>query len=143
MIPVCPKCDVELFLLKFQELAVDYCQQCRGLWLDAGELQALLERTGAGADDPLLGLLDQYGRVPNGPKHLCTRCDQPLHEIRIGPPGGTGLTLDRCPRGHGLWFDADELEQLLAMFSPASGASRTVDYLHEVFGTNLKTQRRN
>ena len=33
-----------------------------------------------------------------------------VSEINVRGP----LTLDRCPRGHGLWFDAEELEQLLA-----------------------------
>ena len=124
MIPVCPKCDVGLFNLKFRSLAVDYCDQCRGVWLDAGELELL-------AGGPLPGFQQQTGSVPAGKKHLCPRCDKPLHEITA--PGE--LTLDRCPSGHGLWFDADELQQLLTM----AHADATVALLNDVFGTTVKT----
>ena len=27
-----------------------------------------------------------------------------------------GVELDRCPRGHGLWFDKSEIETLIASF---------------------------
>ncbi len=133
MVPVCPKCDVGLFILHFKGVDVDFCERCRGLWLDAGELEELLARTGAAVDDPLLKLQNQTGSVPAGRKHLCPRCDEPLHEINV-----RSLALDRCPRGHGLWFDADELRQLLAMFPPASGAGKTIDYLNELVGSDTR-----
>jgi hypothetical protein len=38
---VCPKCDVPLFILHFRDLDVDFCHQCRGLWLDAGEVGSI------------------------------------------------------------------------------------------------------
>ena len=138
MIPVCPKCDVPFFILHFNDIEVDFCDHCRGLWLDAGELEALLNRTGASAEDPLLHFQQQLGGLPNGRPHLCPRCDEPLLEITVAPPGGNPLTLDRCPRGHGLWFDADELTQLLAMFPPEVGARKTIDHLNELFRMTSK-----
>lgn len=138
MVPVCPKCDVPLFILHFKDIEVDFCDRCRGLWLDAGELEALLERTGACADDPLLHFQQQRGVLPNGRPHLCPRCDEPLREIQVERAGSPSLTLDRCPRGHGLWFDADELQRLLSMFPPESGAGKTIDHLNELFGMKSK-----
>ncbi len=103
MMPVCPKCDTGLLLARIGGVEVDYCDRCRGVWLDAGELEQL-------AGTALPEFQQQTGVVPPGKKHLCPRCDAPMPEIRA--PGN--LTLDKCPRGHGLWFDADELQQLLA-----------------------------
>jgi Zn-finger nucleic acid-binding protein len=117
---------------------MDFCHHCRGLWLDAGELEALMERTGADAHDPLLKFQRQSGVQPKGHPHLCPRCDAPLHEIRVEYAGRPPLTLDKCPLGHGLWFDADELQQLLAMFPAESGARKTTDYLNELFTTKSK-----
>ena len=128
MIPVCPKCDVGLFIVHFKAMEVDYCERCRGVWLDAGELEQL-------AGSPFPNFQRQTGSVPSGTKHLCPRCDVALEEIRARDR----LTLDRCPRGHGLWFDADELQQLLAMFPPARGAGKTIDYLNELFGATPRT----
>lgn len=130
---VCPKCDVPLFILHFRDLEVDFCHQCRGLWLDAGELEAIMKRTGAQTTDPLLKFQNQPGTEPKGRPHLCPRCDTALHEIQVEHDGSPTLTLDKCPRGHGLWFDDHELQQLLAMFPAESGASKTVDQLNDLF----------
>jgi len=146
MMRVCPKCDIPLFILHFKDIEIDFCDRCKGLWLDAGELEALMQQTGANTHDPLLKFQQQSGIQPNGRPHLCPRCDAPLHEIRVSEMEGRAqsrplpapLTLDKCPRGHGLWFDADELQQLLAMFPPESGASKTIDYLNELFTTKSK-----
>jgi Zn-finger nucleic acid-binding protein len=102
MIPVCPKCDTGLFIARLGRVEIDYCERCRGVWLDAGELEQL-------ARSPMSDFQNQPGVVPAGKKHLCPRCDAPLAEISAPD----NLTLDKCPRGHGLWFDADELQQLL------------------------------
>jgi Zn-finger nucleic acid-binding protein len=135
---VCPKCDVPLFILHFKDIEVDFCDRCRGLWLDAGELEELLRRTGAQADDPLLHFQKQEGRSPEGRPHLCPRCDERLREIQVEHPGSTILTLDKCPRGHGLWFDADELQQLLTTFPAQTNAAMTIDYLNELLDAKLK-----
>lgn len=132
MIPVCPKCDSQLFSLRFKEVEVDFCDRCHGLWLDAGELEALMRLTGAAASDPLLAFQNQPGAPPRGRKHLCPRCDQTLREVAVPRPGAEALRLDRCPRGHGLWFDANELRQLLALFPPASGATHTIAFLNDI-----------
>jgi Zn-finger nucleic acid-binding protein len=141
MIRVCPKCDVPLFILHFKDIEIDFCNHCRGLWLDAGELEALMKQTGADTHGPLLKFQQQKGTQPGGRPHLCPRCDAALHEIEISGMEGrapsrplrTSLTLDKCPRGHGLWFDADELQQLLSMFPKESGTAKTIDYLNELF----------
>jgi len=138
---VCPRCDVPLLVLQFQRVDVDFCNHCHGLWLDAGELEELLTRTGAHANDPFLGFQRQTGRLPAGRQHLCPRCDEPLWEIQVQHPGAPPLTLDKCPRGHGLWFDANELERLLAMFPPRCEAAKTINYLHELFSTQLHTTK--
>jgi len=134
---VCPKCDVPLFVLHFKDLEVDFCHQCRGLWLDAGELESLLHEAGANTNNPLLHFQKQHGIKPKGRPHLCPRCDAALHEIQFKQVGAATLTLDKCPRGHGLWFDDHELQQLLAMFSSESGAGKVIEQLNELFGAEF------
>lgn len=41
--PVCP--DVNLVMSSRQNIEIDYCPQCRGVWLDRGELDKLIERS--------------------------------------------------------------------------------------------------
>ena len=42
----CPVCNVELRLAERQNVEIDYCPQCRGVWLDRGELDKIIEKTG-------------------------------------------------------------------------------------------------
>lgn len=40
----CPVCAVELKITDRQGIEIDYCPNCRGVWLDRGELDKLIER---------------------------------------------------------------------------------------------------
>jgi hypothetical protein len=37
----CPRCDGALIEISFEEVLIDRCNKCHGLWLDAGELERL------------------------------------------------------------------------------------------------------
>lgn len=41
----CPVCRVPLAMSDRQGIEIDYCPQCRGVWLDRGELDKIIERT--------------------------------------------------------------------------------------------------
>jgi uncharacterized protein len=43
----CPVCKVPLVMSDRQGVEIDYCPQCRGVWLDRGELDKIIERSGA------------------------------------------------------------------------------------------------
>lgn len=41
----CPVCkDATLVMAERQSVEIDYCQQCRGVWLDRGELDKIIEQ---------------------------------------------------------------------------------------------------
>ena len=41
----CPHCDVDLVMSERQGIEIDYCPKCRGVWLDRGELDKIIERS--------------------------------------------------------------------------------------------------
>ncbi|MBI0477086.1 recombination protein RecR [Sphingomonas sp. MA1305] len=41
---LCPPCKVDLLLTERQGIEIDYCPTCRGVWLDRGELDKMIER---------------------------------------------------------------------------------------------------
>jgi Zn-finger nucleic acid-binding protein len=43
----CPVCHIDLHMTERQGIEIDYCPQCRGVWLDRGELDKLIERSTA------------------------------------------------------------------------------------------------
>ena len=48
--PICP--DATLVMTDRQGVEIDYCPTCRGIWLDRGELDKLLERAAAASAPP-------------------------------------------------------------------------------------------
>ena len=40
----CPICAVALTMADRQGIEIDYCPKCRGVWLDRGELDKIMER---------------------------------------------------------------------------------------------------
>lgn len=49
----CPVCkDVDLVITDRQGVEIDYCPNCRGVWLDRGELDKIIERTAAIMEPP-------------------------------------------------------------------------------------------
>lgn len=51
----CPVCSVPLTMAERQGVEIDYCPQCRGVWLDRGELDKIIERGGG----------ESAGRLPD------------------------------------------------------------------------------
>ena len=45
----CPACRTPLAMSERQGIEIDYCPACRGVWLDRGELDKIVERSTAGA----------------------------------------------------------------------------------------------
>jgi uncharacterized protein len=41
----CPLCSVDLVMSDRQGIEIDYCPKCRGVWLDRGELDKIIERS--------------------------------------------------------------------------------------------------
>lgn len=41
----CPNCQVTLVMADRNGIEIDYCPECRGVWLDRGELDKIIERS--------------------------------------------------------------------------------------------------
>ena len=47
----CPQCNIALVMSERQGVEIDYCPQCRGVWLDRGELDKIVQRSDRDDDD--------------------------------------------------------------------------------------------
>jgi Zn-finger nucleic acid-binding protein len=41
----CPNCEETLVMTERQGVEIDYCPKCRGVWLDRGELDKIIEKS--------------------------------------------------------------------------------------------------
>jgi len=124
----CPRCKKVMIVLEANQVEVDHCLGCGGVWLDAGELELLL----AGAEEASR-LLESF-EVDEGvteKKIRCPLCSSKMDKVLCGL--GKKVLIDRCPRGDGLWFDRGELGEVLAMGHFHD--RRVLELLAEVFGT--------
>jgi len=100
-----------MVIVEFQQIELDTCLDCHGMWFDAQELGQLFELAGVPERHHELALqLDRLRRA--GPRRQCPRCRRRLEPVHA-PATSSRLILDRCPRGDGLWFDQGELMALL------------------------------
>lgn len=84
------------------------CDRCYGLWLSLGVLTAMVSEM-----KPPLGV--QFTQRPGRATRSCPDCQAPL-----APVGLVGIPVDHCPNQHGVWFDKDELGQVLDRVSDPS-----------------------
>jgi len=63
---LCPVCKVGLHMSDRQGIEIDYCPQCRGIWLDRGELDKIIERSGV-AEAPAAPAAPQAPQAPPPP----------------------------------------------------------------------------
>ena len=63
---LCPVCKVGLAMSDRQGVEIDYCPQCRGVWLDRGELDKIIERSAA-AEAPAVQAPPPPPQQPNYP----------------------------------------------------------------------------
>jgi Zn-finger nucleic acid-binding protein len=55
----CPVCNIDLLMSEKQGIEIDYCPQCRGIWLDRGELEKIIERTNSNENPTVQHLRDR------------------------------------------------------------------------------------
>lgn len=61
----CPVCkDASLMMSERQGIEIDYCPQCRGVWLDRGELDKIIERSTGAAPAPQAAAQQHPGAAP-------------------------------------------------------------------------------
>ncbi|HZH43593.1 MAG TPA: zf-TFIIB domain-containing protein [Lysobacter sp.] len=66
----CPNCNVPLSMADRQGIEIDYCPQCRGVWLDRGELDKIIERSSAETAPPPAAAPPVHGHAPShSPRH--------------------------------------------------------------------------
>jgi uncharacterized protein len=109
---LCPVCAEDMFVLEFDQVELDYCTRCGGVWLDSGELELLGVRAGALQKDLLCALETHTGEhEPAMGRRPCPVCRRAMAEV--DSCGDTEIMVDRCARRHGLWFDEGELHAVV------------------------------
>ena len=97
-----------MITLELEDVEIDYCTDCGGIWLDAGELELLL-----GEPQKAKQLLRSFKIESQSDERIrpCPICDKKMQKIKVGSSAPV-LLIDKCRRGDGLWFDRGELHDI-------------------------------
>jgi Zn-finger nucleic acid-binding protein len=125
----CPVCKSAMITLELAEAEVDYCTGCKGAWLDAGELEMMLDDDGKA--QKLISSFKKDTSSDEKPKQ-CPICDKKMEKIIVGD-NEPKLLIDRCAKGDGLWFDKGELNNIIARAKLDEG-NKIKKVLADMFG---------
>lgn len=76
----CPVCKTKhLVMSERQGIEIDYCPQCRGVWLDRGELDKIIDRSQAEAPSPQAQSQMQQQQTPPPGGDYSHGYSQPYH----------------------------------------------------------------
>jgi len=131
----CPVCKLPLIVIERQQIELDYCLTCKGLWFDTGELELLFEKYGMKPVFPGIATAAGSHEKPRP----CPRCRQEMDKVHVGSQ--PQVLLDRCTNGDGLWFDGGELGTIMNQyigFAVEPGEQTIINFLGETFGTEKK-----
>ncbi|MCB0752524.1 MAG: zf-TFIIB domain-containing protein [Ignavibacteriae bacterium] len=104
----CPSCKHPMIVLEFEEIETDFCTNCEGIWLDAGELELLLENSSE--KDELIKSFSKANKNKEK-KRRCPICYKKMDKTRVSDD--KDIVLDECKHGHGLWFDKGEILEVI------------------------------
>jgi Zn-finger nucleic acid-binding protein len=125
----CPVCKEPLITLEFEDVEVDFCTECHGVWLDAGELGLLLGIE-PGTGEALVAAHAQASPRPEAPRR-CPECGRKMEKAVAGKD--RLVTYDRCRYGDGLWFDQGELDAVLEHGQELLGTVKVSTFLRDMF----------
>jgi Zn-finger nucleic acid-binding protein len=127
----CPYCNHPLIILELNQIEIDYCTNCHGIWLDEGELELLMQDS-----DAKTKLMNSFepDKTNNEKSIRCPICLMKMDKVLCGTENK--VILDKCKKHHGVWFNEGELETVVEM-GGLDKQDRIIKLLKEMFSHKL------
>ena len=121
----CPACKNPMVILELNQVEIDFCSACKGIWLDRGELDLIFSSSEKKEIAKLFSVKNNLDEI----KRRCPVCKKKMDKVEFE---NTGIIIDRCSEDHGVWFDSGELKSILK--SAEEENSKIINMLKEMFG---------
>ena len=126
----CPVDGTPLMVVERNNIELDYCPTCKGIWFDADELELLAEALNKNIEIPNIRELPQYSSSEAPRKS--PRTGKKMDKVNLGDEENP-IIIDRDPLGLGLWFDQGELGDVIRRYSGEHGTGEIVKFIGETF----------
>lgn len=128
----CPSCKHPMLVLEFEEIETDFCSNCEGIWLDAGELELFLEDSKD--KDELLNSFS-VAKKNREKKVRCPICNKKMNKTLVS--SDKDIVLDECKNGHGLWYDKGEILEVIKEGS-VNKNNKIIKVLEDMYSKNIE-----
>jgi Zn-finger nucleic acid-binding protein len=114
----CPRCgSTDFVTTQYEDVEIDRCQSCHGIWLDEGELVEIVDVRDKKFNKELVKktVSNAFMGVPkteHDEELICPKCGTAMNPVNYAI--SSGVIIDRCPNDCGVWFDNHELEKVQA-----------------------------
>jgi len=126
-----------MIVVEYHNIELDYCNSCKGVWFDSGELELLLKAHGLEEPKTFFdGILTSQEAVSSEKQRNCPICSRKMKKAAVG--GQPENLIDVCRDKHGLWFDGGEVAQLIRRLPgerppKRDSGDQVISFLEEVF----------
>ncbi len=132
----CPIDQCELVHKTYEEnVQVDACPDCGGMWLDPRELEQIQETFGHDYSRELAQSPDLGGRAyemakaKSRPEVACPKCHLTMERREHG--GASQVLIDVCTQCRGVWLDKGELQALEVFYERMNAGAEQTDETFE------------
>ena len=138
---ICPACRSAMVIVEYDDIELDYCTACKGVWFDAGELDLLLEAADIDNYDSFIdSFLDSFlekaeAETPEK-KRKCPICNSKMRKVFIDD--ANQVLVDFCRHEHGIWFDNQEVHRLMELLTEKipdkkDSTQQVMNFLADIF----------
>jgi len=123
----CPKCSDQMGIQKIENVEIDICSKCSGIWFDQDELRKAKDKS-----DPDLNWMDfeiwknedkfNFSQIPI----QCPKCNIDMVEIDYA---NTRVKIDYCPKCQGIWLDEGEFQNIIETLNLELANKSISDYV--------------
>jgi len=113
----CPRCNRQLSEAKYEDYPIYHCADCGGIWVNCTTLRGIIETRKEKIPREAHETAQAWHSKPIPKEELddelrCSACGTVLSRVVYGYD--TGIVIDRCPNGCGVWLDKGEIIALQA-----------------------------
>jgi len=131
---ICPVCENPMVVLELDQIEIDHCLHCGGIWLDAGELELLLDTDED--RERLKSFLIEDDSVKEK-KYPCPICNKKMKKVFVGEE--KKILIDKCKNNHGLWLDKGEFDDVIEL-SSQNRERKIIHLLKQMFESKLSSK---
>jgi len=125
----CPKCSVKMHKRMIDDIELDECRTCEGIWFDKDELRQVKDVSDSDLNWMDFDIWKHPEKFKASERKLdCPKCGIPMAVLNYAD---TEVEIDYCTECQGIWLDKGELEQIIASLEKEILSKSTNEYVKE------------